>query len=122
MSPIRPENRARYPADWPAISARIRHHRAHGQCECNGECGKPHEARCEAINSQRSPYTGSVAILTVAHLDHNPENCDETNLKAMCQRCHLAYDADHHKQTRQHTREKDLASQMNPLFELGGTG
>jgi 5-methylcytosine-specific restriction endonuclease McrA len=32
-------------------------------------------------------------VLTVAHLDHQPENCDPDNLMAMCQRCHNAYDA-----------------------------
>ena len=39
-------------------------------------------------------------MLTVAHLDHQPENCDDANLKAMCQRCHLAYDREHHAETR----------------------
>ena len=32
-------------------------------------------------------------ILTVAHLDHSPENCTDENLKALCQRCHNRYDA-----------------------------
>ena len=32
-------------------------------------------------------------MLTVAHLDHVPENCDPDNLRALCQRCHNAYDA-----------------------------
>lgn len=32
-------------------------------------------------------------ILTVAHLDHRPENCTDENLKALCQRCHNRYDA-----------------------------
>jgi hypothetical protein len=120
VSPIRPENRARYPAAWPAISARIRHERAGGQCECGGECGKPHAARCEARNGQRSPYTGSLVILTVAHLDHTPENCEEANLKAMCQRCHLSYDADHHAQTAARTRAVADAAQMDALFEMNG--
>jgi len=30
--------------------------------------------------------------LTVAHLDHTPENCADDNLKALCQRCHNRYD------------------------------
>jgi len=100
MSPIRAENRARYPADWPAISRHIRFTRAGGRCECAGECGTTHPPLCEARHGQRSPYTGSMVVLTVAHLDHTPENCDEANLKAMCQRCHLAYDGPHHAQTR----------------------
>lgn len=36
-------------------------------------------------------------VLTIAHLDHQPENCADDNLRAWCQRHHLAYDADHHK-------------------------
>ena len=36
-------------------------------------------------------------VLTIAHLDHVPENCDPSNLKAMCQKCHLAYDSEHHR-------------------------
>jgi hypothetical protein len=31
--------------------------------------------------------------LTVAHLDHKPENCAPSNLRAWCQRCHNTYDA-----------------------------
>ena len=34
--PIRPENKARYPKDWPAISRRIRFERANNQCEFCG--------------------------------------------------------------------------------------
>lgn len=113
--PIRAENRARYPADWPAISARIRNERAGGRCECDGRCGKPHAARCEARNGQPSPYTGSRVILTVMHLDHQPENCDDGNLLAGCQRCHLAYDGPHHAETRAASRARELASVMDTL-------
>lgn len=38
-------------------------------------------------------------VLTIAHLDHQPENCADDNLRAWCQRCHLAYDAQHHAAT-----------------------
>ncbi|GGT51708.1 hypothetical protein GCM10010271_64820 [Streptomyces kurssanovii] len=40
MSPIRPENRGRYPKDWREISLRIRTVRAAGRCECLGEGGR----------------------------------------------------------------------------------
>ena len=113
--PVRAENRGRYPADWPAISARIRHERAGGQCECTGECRTAHATRCEARNGHRSPYTGSVVVLTVAHLDHTPENCDDENLRAMCQRCHLAYDGPHHAETRAASRARELAATMDAL-------
>jgi 5-methylcytosine-specific restriction endonuclease McrA len=114
--PIRPENRDRYPADWPSISARIRE-RAGGKCEkCgapNGESicrGEGHDAGTYMVangdvfddetgkhlgRARGSEYVGRyvVVVLTVAHLDHTPENCADENLKAWCQRCHNAYDA-----------------------------
>lgn len=35
-------------------------------------------------------------VLTVAHLDHDIANNEDANLKALCQRCHLAHDKDQH--------------------------
>jgi 5-methylcytosine-specific restriction endonuclease McrA len=40
-------------------------------------------------------------VLTVAHLDHDISNNDYSNLKALCQRCHLDHDKEQHKATRQ---------------------
>lgn len=80
--PIRPENKARYPKDWKAISQRIRFERAKNHCE---ECG--------AENYQPHPITGSKVVLTCAHLNHQPEDVSDSNLKALCQRCHNRYDA-----------------------------
>jgi hypothetical protein len=91
--PIRPENRVRYPKDWPEISRRIRGERAGNRCECTGQCGCDHGGRCKAWNGQPHPETGSIVVLTVMHLDHTPENCDDANLLAGCQRCHNRYDA-----------------------------
>ena len=39
--PIKPENRSRYPADWPLRSRFIRHYRAKNRCEF---CGVPNYA------------------------------------------------------------------------------
>jgi len=109
--PIRPENRDRYPADWREISASIKE-RADWRCECTGECGRPYihldrDERCRNHHGQPAHGTGSNVVLTTAHLDHTPENCDPTNLKAMCQGCHLHYDRDHHAQTRAKTRHDE---------------
>lgn len=87
--PIRAENRRRYPADWKRISQEIRH-RAGGRCEFT--CSVT-GLRCTAVNGAPHPLTGSRVVLTVAHLDHQPENCAPENLKAGCQRCHNLYDA-----------------------------
>lgn len=136
--PIHPDDRGRYPDDWTAISKRIREERAGGRCECTGQCGGEHEAgRCGAPNGaivrrldsapelwravQDVPVDDSlfyrrpfVVILTVAHLDHTPENCDPANLLAMCQRCHLVYDKRQHAGSR--VRRRDRAQVQ--LFEV----
>jgi len=117
--PIRPENRERYPADWPQIS-RAAKERAWWQCECLGECGRgTHTGRCPNRQGWPAHGTGSMVVLTTAHLDHTPENCDPQNLRAMCQGCHLHYDRDHHRQTRMATREAAMAAVgQAPLFTL----
>lgn len=97
--PIKPENRARYPLDWPAIVERVRQ-RSGNACE-----GSPAFPDCRAPNGARHPVTGSRAVLTTGHLDHTPENCELANLRHWCQRCHLVYDAKHHAQTAYATRK-----------------
>jgi hypothetical protein len=121
--PIRPENRHRYPQNWPLISQRIRFVRAGGRCECIGECGRgTHDGRCPNRHRGRAYGTGSAVVLTTAHRDHTPENCTEENLTAMCQGCHLHYDREHHAATAKATRAAAtaaaLAAQMDPLFDL----
>jgi 5-methylcytosine-specific restriction endonuclease McrA len=86
--PIRPENRERYPKDWKAISLAVRKRAGHRCEQCDAENGQPH------------PVTGSRVVLTVAHLDHMPENCADDNLKAWCQLCHNTYDAAHRAENR----------------------
>lgn len=104
MSPIRASEKARYPKDWKAISLRVRD-RAQGRCECVAECGLHAWGRCVERQGRKAFFAKGVVILTVAHLDHTPEHCADDNLKAMCQRCHLRYDRDHHAETRRATRE-----------------
>ena len=82
--PIRPENRARYPKDWKTRSRFVRFVRARGRCEwCGAEHGKAH------------PVTGSIVILTTAHIfDDRPEASGLLNLAALCQKCHNGHDAE----------------------------
>lgn len=98
--PIRPENAIRYPPEWKEISRRIRFERAVGQCECSGQCGLHRGRRCGERNGEPAKWANGKIVLTVAHLDHTPENCEDGNLLAMCQRCHLRYDRQHHKTSR----------------------
>jgi hypothetical protein len=107
--PISPENRSRYPDNWatqirPAVLARAGH-----CCE-----GSPAYPDCRARNYRPHPVTGSVVVLTIAHLDHTPENCKPANLRAWCQRCHLTYDAAHHAENARRTRQKRATRRSPP--------
>jgi len=96
---------SKYPANWSLISRRIRLERAKGRCECTGECGRGrHKGRCKAVNKRPNPMTGSMVVLTVAHLNHKPHDCRPKNLKAMCQYCHLVHDLDQHLATLRRNR------------------
>jgi hypothetical protein len=97
--PIKPENRLRYPSNWPQVVQQVRE-RSGNRCE-----GSPAFPDCRAVNGQPHPITGSRVVLTTAHLDHVPEHCDLGNLRHWCQRCHLVYDAEHHAQTAYATRK-----------------
>lgn len=84
-----PMDRGRYPANWNQIAQAVKEE-ADWKCEaCGVQCYRPDE---KVIDHGR--------ILTVAHLNHTPEDCSRSNLRALCARCHLRYDAGHHAETR----------------------
>ena len=93
-----------YPDNWPDIRREILA-RAENRCE-----GSPHYPSCRAANYERHPVTGSIVVLTIAHLDHDTKNSDSANLRAWCQRCHLTYDGQHHATNRR--RKKSAAGQL----------
>lgn len=106
--PISSENVKRYPADWRAISERIKT-RAGWRCE-----SVPGQPTCGARHGERHPITGAVVVLTVAHLDHQPEHCADANLRALCQRCHNRYDQPHRRKNAAATRR--ARKQTGDLF------
>lgn len=65
-------DRSKYPDDWEEIAGRIKAEAGW----CCRHCGHPHDP-------------GSGHTLTVHHLDLDPSNCDDDNLLACCQKCHL---------------------------------
>lgn len=114
--PISAENKKRYPPNWKEIRARILK-RAGDRCE-----GSPAFPDCRVPNGSEirgAEFSGNgyrrVVVLTIGHLDHTPENCDDENLRAWCQRCHLTYDAKHHAMNAAATRRKRKA--IGDLFE-----
>lgn len=127
-----PMQREHYPADWDAISLRIREREAQ-RCKFCGVENHTYGAR--AIDGSWVPEgetamrfeMGDISeaeyirkpkriVLTVAHLDHDMTNNDESNLAALCQQCHLRHDAQQHAQNAARTRKrKRYAGQL----ELG---
>lgn len=78
-----------YPENWLSeIRPRILK-RADNRCEwCGAENYNPH------------PITGSRVILTISHENHDKSNNKDSNLNALCQRCHLRHDIQRHIQNR----------------------
>jgi len=126
--PIKPENRHRYPANWTVIKAQMMA-RAGNRCEWP-ECGLGHgwigyrdeddrfivlsrDGKVSDVADINGNYAGHKVIrivLTCAHLDHTPENCDPKNLRIWCQRHHLRYDLGHHKHTAYMTRKANACT------------
>lgn len=135
--PILPENKARYPKNWKEISYNIRVNRAKNRCEVcglknhsiikrlpDGFTRPPSPLEWEQIHNrikyshsnlfESLKYFGFIkVVLTVAHLDHTPENCEPHNLKALCQKCHNNYDMQHRRQTRKNAK---LINQLSINF------
>ncbi len=59
-----------------------------------------------------------LVVLTTAHLDHNPGNNDDANLRAFCQLCHLRYDRHEHARNAAATRAatRDAMTGQKGLF------
>ena len=118
-----PCNHADYHPDWKSIVRQIKE-QAGDRCEF---CGAPNRAWVTRDASGRwtidetiPENTAVIAwgwnkpttppptkiVLTVAHLDHDVGNNDPANLKALCQKCHLAWDRDHHNRNAAETRRR----------------
>ena len=87
--------------EWLAIRARIMR-RAGWCCE-----GTPAHPDCRVRDGLRHPETGSRVVLTVAHMDQDPTHNHDSNLRALCQRCHLGLDRRHHLLRRMGWDESD---------------
>jgi hypothetical protein len=143
--PVKPENRALYPADWDAISLQAK--KAAGwRCQHPGCTARQYDvgrwmgnpetfvpftdsifleygvAKQRAAEVQFSMYGDDpdapkviVIVLTTMHLDHDPTNCDPSNLLVACQRHHLRYDAEHHAQSAYMTRMAKRGNLELPL-------
>ena len=102
-----PMDRKLYPANWDEIARAIKD-AANWQCEnCGRPCRRPGESKWDLLSrlpdlwrddlelsdeddSHKPKWTRFV--LTVAHLNHRPEDCRLENLRAWCSPCHCRYD------------------------------
>lgn len=136
-----PMDRSKYPKNWKAISLRIREREGHRCRFCkvpnrtsiargtasdagtymteNGDVFS--EVNGRRIGSARgSEYEAgrfTRIVLTVAHLDHDTTNNDDSNLAALCQKCHLAHDRDQHTKNARATRRARKAVGNLPGLE-----
>jgi hypothetical protein len=123
--------KADYPPNWAVLRAMVRV-RDEDCCSCIGYCGSDHDGRCGAPNHARivrdpghkarwwlardAPWSSDSAtprkvvrvVLTVAHLCQDSRCDDLTCLRALCQFCHLRYDARQHARTAARTRRQRL--------------
>lgn len=106
MTPIK--DKSLYPKDWKAIRERILA-RAGNRCE-----GSPKYPECRAENGKPHPVTGSMVVLTIAHMDHDPTSADEARMRCLCQRCHNTHDAPFRRRNAARTRKGRKA--MGELF------
>jgi hypothetical protein len=109
----------RYPPDWKSITARIRD-RDGNACKF---CGVPNGAFI--VRNRRHPerfvivdaHTADIlrangmkvvrVTLTVAHLiEGGPLQCPDSDLAALCNRCHLVYDLQLHVRNAKRTRRR----------------
>ncbi len=96
-------NRKRYPKNWNQIALAVKE-KADWKCEwCDRPCRRPEESQSDLVHRLERDnrwhadlYDGETAkpgrfTLTVAHLDHDPEN-PNARLAALCSVCHCRYD------------------------------
>ncbi len=101
-----PVDYKKYPPDWEEIRERI--------LARENDCCKFCEIENSSLNISKA---GSVykIVLTIAHLDHDETNWDvkDERLAALCQPCHLRYDAPEKARRREEKKNKN-----QPRLEL----
>ena len=91
-----PMDRSLYPKDWDTIAREVKEAAGWKCQECDRPCRMPGESFA-AFQVRHAAHflvdeKPGQHVLTVAHLDHVPANCDRSNLRALCTVCHCRYD------------------------------
>jgi hypothetical protein len=116
--PIRPAFRPLYPPNWTELSRQVRFERAGGRCQ---GCRRPHLAHVPCLPDGRwfdetkrtwcdrhgrparwpdlidaASVRLTRVVLAAAHLNNDPSVNRLSNLRALCQRCHMLHDRPFH--------------------------
>lgn len=99
-----PIDRKFYPKNWDEIALQVKQE-ANWRCQdCDRLCRMPGESLADFCNRVKTARISECRlvrqildkpnqfILTVAHIDQNPQNNDASNLRALCSVCHLNHD------------------------------
>lgn len=112
-----PMDRSRYPENWDEIALNVKQ-AANWTCqECGRLCRQPGETLLDFVfryfdGNLRDNDWSVIAdhpqryTLTTAHLDQDPGNNDDTNLRALCSVCHLRHDRPFQEANRLAKRER----------------
>lgn len=99
-----PMDRALYPSAWDQIATFIKTLNNWQCAECGKQCKRPDQSRLEFLEQIRTRRISECPVileylehptrwvLTVAHLNHRPEDCRIENLLPLCAPCHCRYD------------------------------
>ena len=95
-----PWSRSLYPSDWETIALEVKESVGWKCEECGKQCRRPGQSFLDfAYPFLESGQMDSDDLdhpqrftLTVAHLNHKPEDCRPENLKALCAPCHCQMD------------------------------
>ena len=127
-----PMDRSLYPKDWEAIALRLKNE-ANWICEkCGKVCQRPDESIRDFVERIRTTEISECPVvleylqhprrwlLTVAHLDHTPRNCDRSNLRAWCAPCHARYDlGDMPAKVKLKQEREGQLNLLDPVDQLG---
>lgn len=104
-----PCNYKLYPENWlTEIRPRILK-RAKDKCEFCGVVNYSWINRHTREIQLRSEEDSIRVILTIAHLDHDIKHNEDSNLKALCQKCHNNYDR---KNRNKNIRTRKMKNQL----------
>ena len=131
-------DRSLYPGNWEEIALSVKEDASWHCEECGRPCRQPgiewmafvmtllesggpdgwYEQTCDEEADGDLVERPQRFTLTVAHLDHNPANCNRANLKALCSVCHLEYDNSTSSRFRKRQVKAERTGQLNLLEKI----